>query len=116
MSHAYERDANLVGAMALALADRVQAAVEQAGGHGASGPAALAALHGTAAGASIDALARIVRLPPLGRGGRLDRRSGADRRAHALGRCAARRPARGGWAGGAPGGCRPSVDSAVAHA
>src|SRR5689334_2990208 len=93
MSHAYEHDANLVGAAALALADRVQSAVEQAGGHGASGPAALAALHGTAAGASIDALARIVGLTHSGAvrlvdrleaGGLVERRRGADHRSTAL--------------------------------
>jgi MarR family transcriptional regulator, negative regulator of the multidrug operon emrRAB len=105
MRHAYERDANRVGAMALALADRIQAAVEQAGGHGASGPAALAALHGTAAGASIDALARIVGLTHSGAVrlvdrlegvGLVERRRGVDHRSTALwltpsGRRAARR-------------------------
>src|ERR671933_647412 len=44
MTHTHVRDANVVGAFALAVADRVQAAAERAGGHGASGPAAQAAL------------------------------------------------------------------------
>jgi MarR family transcriptional repressor of emrRAB len=105
MSHAYERDANLVGAMALALADRVQAVAAQAGGHGASGPAALTALHGPAAGASIDGLRRIVGLTHSGAvrlvdrlagSGLVERRAGADQRSTALwltpaGRRAARR-------------------------
>jgi DNA-binding MarR family transcriptional regulator len=105
MTHAYERDANLVGAVALALADRVQEAAAQAGGHGASGAAALAALHGPAQGASIDGLRRIVGLTHSGAvrlvdrlaaAGLVERRAGADQRSVALrltpaGRRAARR-------------------------
>jgi DNA-binding MarR family transcriptional regulator len=105
MSHAYTRDANLVGALALALADRVTEAAARAGGHGASGPAALAALHGTAGGVSIDGLRRIVGLTHSGAvrlvdrlagAGLVERRVGADQRSVALwltpaGRRAARR-------------------------
>jgi MarR family transcriptional repressor of emrRAB len=105
MSHAYVRDANLVGAFALALADRVQSEAERAVGHGASGPAALTALHGPAAGGSIDVLRRIVGLTHSGAvrlvdrlaaAGLVERRVGADQRSVALwltpaGRRAARR-------------------------
>ena len=48
---------NTFGALALAVADRVQEAVAAVAGHGASGPAALVALDGFAGGGSIDALA-----------------------------------------------------------
>jgi MarR family transcriptional regulator, negative regulator of the multidrug operon emrRAB len=48
----------VLGALALAVSDRVQAAAEEVSGHGASGPAALAALDGFAAGGSIDELRR----------------------------------------------------------
>jgi MarR family transcriptional repressor of emrRAB len=105
MSHAHVRDANVVGALALAIADRIQAAAERAGGHGASGPAALAALHGPASGASIDVLRRIVGLTHSGAvrlvdrlaaDGLVERRLGADQRSVAVwltpaGRRAARR-------------------------
>jgi DNA-binding MarR family transcriptional regulator len=93
MSHAYERDANVVGALVLALADRVAAATAQAGGQGPSAPAALVALHGVAGGASIDALARIVGLTHSGAvrlvdrlagAGLVERRVGADQRSVAL--------------------------------
>jgi DNA-binding MarR family transcriptional regulator len=93
MRHAYSRDANLLGALV------------RAGGHGASGPAALVALDGLLAGASIDALARVcglshsgaVRLVDrLAETALVERRLGADGRAVALwltpaGRRAARR-------------------------
>jgi DNA-binding MarR family transcriptional regulator len=105
MSHAYDRDATVVGALAVALADRVHAAAAQAGGHGASGPAALTALHGSAGGASIDGLRQIVGLTHSGAvrlvdrlaaAGLVERRPGADQRSTALwltpsGRRAARR-------------------------
>jgi DNA-binding MarR family transcriptional regulator len=93
MSHAYVRDANLVGAFALGLADLIQAAGVRAGGHGASGPAALVALHGEAGGASIDGLRRIVGLTHSGAvrlvdrlaaAGLVERRIGADQRSVAL--------------------------------
>jgi DNA-binding MarR family transcriptional regulator len=105
MSHAHVRDANLAGAMTLALADRIQEAVTQAGGQGPSGAAALTALNGPAAGASIDVLRRIVGLTHSGAVRLVDRladaelverRVGADQRSVALwltpsGRRAARR-------------------------
>jgi MarR family transcriptional repressor of emrRAB len=94
------RDANLVGALGLALADRLSEAT-------ASGSAAeaLVTLHGRGAGSSIDALARIVGLSHSGTvrlADRLaaaelvERRRGADQRSTALyltpaGRRAARR-------------------------
>jgi MarR family transcriptional repressor of emrRAB len=93
MSDSYVRDANLVGALALAIADRVQASAALAGGHGASGPAALTALHGHAAGATIDVLRRIVGLTHSGAvrlvdrlaaAGLVERRLGADGRSVAL--------------------------------
>ena len=49
--------ANAFGALALAVADRMHEAVAGVAGHGASGPAALVALDGLAAGGSIDSLA-----------------------------------------------------------
>lgn len=105
MSHAYERDANRVGALVVALADRVGAATAQAAGQGPSAAAALAALHGAAGGASIDGLARIVGLTHSGAvrlvdrlagAGLVERRMGVDQRSLALrltpaGRRAARR-------------------------
>lgn len=105
MSHAHVRDANLVAALALALVDRVHDAVAQAGVQQGSGAAALTALHGPAAGASIDVLRRIVGLTHSGAvrlvdrlaaAGLVERRLGADQRSVALwltpsGRRAARR-------------------------
>jgi MarR family transcriptional regulator, negative regulator of the multidrug operon emrRAB len=95
----------MIGAFAVALADRVQREAERAAGHGASGPAALTALHGPASGASIDVLRRIVGLSHSGavrlvdrlaEGGFVERRVGVDQRSVALwltpaGRRAARR-------------------------
>ena len=100
MSHAHE--VNAFGALAVEVADRVQKAGNP---HGASVPAALAALHGLAAGQSIDSLARVVGLSHSGavrlvdrlsEAGFAERRMGADGRAVALqltpeGRRAARR-------------------------
>ena len=54
MSHAHET--NALGALALEVARRVQAAGDAASPHGASVPAALTALHGLTGGQSIDAL------------------------------------------------------------
>jgi MarR family transcriptional repressor of emrRAB len=101
MSHAYE--ANVVGAFALALADRLEEAARRAGG--ASAAAALVSLHGTRAGARIEALAWVTGLSHSGAvrlvdrlaaEGLLERRRGADQRSAALyltpaGRRAARR-------------------------
>jgi MarR family transcriptional regulator, negative regulator of the multidrug operon emrRAB len=105
MSHAYDRDANVVGALALAIADRIHDATSTTSGVGASGPAALAALHGMAEGTTIDGLRRVVGLTHSGgvrlvdrlvAAGLVERRVGADQRSVALrltpaGRRAARR-------------------------
>jgi MarR family transcriptional repressor of emrRAB len=89
--HTSARDANLVGALGLALADRLRAAAELAGGSSAA--EALVALSERAAGASIDALARIVGLSHSGavrlvdrlvRDGLVERRRAADQRSAAL--------------------------------
>jgi DNA-binding MarR family transcriptional regulator len=89
--HTTAWDANQVGALALALADRLAAAAEPAGG--ATAAEALVALNGTAAGGSIDALAGIVGLSHSGtvrlvdrleRDGHVERRRGADQRSAAL--------------------------------
>lgn len=84
-------DVNVLGAFGLALADRLAAAAEPAGG--ATAAAALVALNGTTAGGSIDALAGVVGLSHSGavrlvdrlvRGGLVERRRGADQRSAAL--------------------------------
>ena len=84
---------NAFGALALAVADRMQEAVASVAGHGASGPAALVALDGLAGGASIDSLARILGLTHSGTVRLVDRlaaaqlverRIGADARAVSL--------------------------------
>jgi DNA-binding MarR family transcriptional regulator len=108
-SHAHSgvsvRAANLLGALSLTVADRINAAAVRAVGMGASGPAALTALNGPAAGATIDALRRILGLTHSGgvrlvdrlaEAGLVERRLGADQRSVALwltpdGRRAARR-------------------------
>jgi MarR family transcriptional regulator, negative regulator of the multidrug operon emrRAB len=83
--------ANLLGALGLALADRLAAAAELAGG--ASAAAALVALGDAQAGASIDALAGIAGLSHSGtvrlvdrleRDQLVERRRGADQRSAAL--------------------------------
>ena len=103
MSHAHE--SNALGALALEVARRVQEAGDAASPHGASAPAALAALHGLSGGQSIDSLRRVVGLTHSGAvrlvdrlaaAGLVERRVGADARAVALqltpeGRRAARR-------------------------
>jgi MarR family transcriptional regulator, negative regulator of the multidrug operon emrRAB len=103
VSHAHE--VNAFGALAVEAARLIQEAGERASPHGASAPAALAALNGLAAGQSIDALRRIVGLTHSGAvrlvdrlagAGLVERRIGADQRSVALhltpeGRRAARR-------------------------
>lgn len=93
MTHTDRQTANLLGALALALADRVQEVAADVARHGASGPAALVALDGHAAGASIDGLRRVLGLTHSGTvrlvdrvaaGGLLERRTGADARAVSL--------------------------------
>ena len=58
----HARQANLLGALALAIAERVEAATQEAAGQGGSAPAALAALSEFLDGASIDTLRRPLRL------------------------------------------------------
>lgn len=90
MSHA---STNVLGALALAVADRMQAAAEEVAGQGASGPAALVALDGLAGGQSIDSLRSMlgithsgtVRLVDrLAAAGLVERRVGSDARAVSL--------------------------------
>jgi MarR family transcriptional regulator, negative regulator of the multidrug operon emrRAB len=85
------REANLVAALGLALADRLADAAEPAGGDSAA--AALVTLHQRAAGSTIDALARDVGLTHSGTvrlvdrlagAGLLERRRGVDQRSAAL--------------------------------
>jgi DNA-binding MarR family transcriptional regulator len=104
MSHAHARAANLLGALSLAVADRI-AETADSGPASGTAAAALVAIDGPAAGASIDALARIVGLSHSGAvrlvdrlsaAGLVERRPGADQRSAALlvtpsGRRAARR-------------------------
>jgi MarR family transcriptional regulator, negative regulator of the multidrug operon emrRAB len=89
--HMQPSTANLLGAFGLALADRLRAAAELAGG--ASVAEALVSLHEARAGASIDALAGIVGLSHSGtvrlvdrleRDRLVERRRGADQRSAAL--------------------------------
>jgi MarR family transcriptional regulator, negative regulator of the multidrug operon emrRAB len=90
--HTTPRDANLLGALGLAVADRLEDAAELAGGTTAAG--ALIALAGTSARGTIDALARVVGLSHSGtvrlvdrleRDGLVERRrSQSDRRVNAL--------------------------------
>ena len=101
MSHAHA--ANVLGALGLALADRLAEATERTGGGSAA--AALVTLNGTRAGIRIDGLARVVGLSHSGAvrlvdrleaEGLVERRRGADQRSTALyltppGRRAARR-------------------------
>jgi DNA-binding MarR family transcriptional regulator len=56
------RLANLVGAWALAVADRLEAATTAAAGRGGRAPAALVALHEFAGGGTIDDLSRVLGL------------------------------------------------------
>jgi MarR family transcriptional repressor of emrRAB len=89
MSHAHA--ANVLGALGLALADRLAAAAERAGG--ASAATALVALYGTRAGARIDGVARVTGLSHSGAvrvvdrlqaDGLVERRRGVDQRSAAL--------------------------------
>lgn len=89
MSHAHV--ANVLGALGLALADRLAEATERIGGPSAA--TALASLYGTRAGARIDGLAAVcglshsgtVRLVDrLAAEGLIERRRGADQRSTAL--------------------------------
>ena len=86
--HTSGRNANVLGALGLALADRLG----EAAARGSAGEA-LVTLHGRRAGSSIDALARIVGLSHSGTvrladrlsaAGLVERRRGADQRSAAL--------------------------------
>jgi DNA-binding MarR family transcriptional regulator len=66
VTHTNRATANRLGALALAVGDRVGEAVAGVAGHGASGPAALVALDGDAGGAAIDALRKILGLTHSG--------------------------------------------------
>lgn len=85
------RDANLVGALGLALADRLAEAAAPVGGSSAA--AALVTLYDRGAGSTIDALARVLGLSHSGAvrladrlaaAGLLERRRGADQRSASL--------------------------------
>jgi DNA-binding MarR family transcriptional regulator len=104
--HADERLANLLGAWALAVSDRIGAAASEAAGRGGQAPAALVALHQFAGGGTIEELRRVLGLThsaavrlvdALESDGHVARRAGVgDRRSVALaltpsGRAAARR-------------------------
>jgi DNA-binding MarR family transcriptional regulator len=104
MTHAHvAREANLVGALALAVGDRIAEAPDPA--LGGSAAEALVTLAGTGAGGTIDSLAKVVGLTHSGAvrlvdrlaaAGLVERRVGADARAVSLhltpqGRRAARR-------------------------
>lgn len=87
------RDANLLGALALVLADRMRQAVVDAAGATSAGPAALAFLDGFGDGRSIDQLRAVVGLSSSGAvrlvdrlqgEGLVERRAGVDARSVAL--------------------------------
>ena len=94
MSHAYERrTSNLLGALALALADEMQAVAAAVAGHGASGPAALVLLADLAGGATVEEQRRALGLTHSGTvrlvdrlvgAGLVERRVGADARSLSL--------------------------------
>jgi DNA-binding MarR family transcriptional regulator len=87
------RTANLLGAVALTLADELQAAAAAVAGHGASGPAALVLLGDLAGGATIEELRRALGLTHSGTvrlvdrlvaGDLVERRVGGDARSLSL--------------------------------
>jgi MarR family transcriptional repressor of emrRAB len=94
VSHAYApRAANLLGALALTLADGIEAAAAAAAGHGASGPAALVLLDDLAGGATVEELRRALGLTHSGTvrlvdrlvaGELVERRVGGDARSLSL--------------------------------
>lgn len=88
-----ERQANVLGALGLVVADRVADTVQAAGGHSLSAAAALSALRHFLDGATIDTLSQVLGLTSSGTvrlverleaGGHLKRGRGQDRRAAAL--------------------------------
>ncbi len=87
------REANMLGALALAVVDSVREATETAAGHTAAGPAALVALDEFLGGRSMDDLRRALGLTPSGAvrlidrltaDGCVERRPGANGRSVAL--------------------------------
>ena len=87
------RQANLLGAVSVAVSDRVRASAEQATGQGGSAPAALISLAGYLEGGPIDALrgplglthsAAVRLVDRLVAAGLVRRREGADRRSVAV--------------------------------
>src|ERR1700730_15865640 len=87
------RLANIVNALALALADRMQDAAEGAAGQSASAPSALVALHEFLDHGTMDQLRQVIGLTPSGavrlvdrlvRAGHVAREPGADKRSVAL--------------------------------
>jgi MarR family transcriptional regulator, negative regulator of the multidrug operon emrRAB len=87
------RQANLLGAVSLAVSDRVRATAEQAAGQGGSAPAALISLAGYLEGGPIDSLrgplglthsAAVRMVDRLVAAGLVQRREGADRRSVAV--------------------------------
>jgi MarR family transcriptional repressor of emrRAB len=95
MTHAFDRgrDANLLGALSLAVSERLETATSTAAAHGGSGPAALAALETFLEGSSIDTMRKplglthsaAVRLVDrLAGGGLVTRAAGEDGRSVAV--------------------------------
>jgi len=87
------REGQLLGALSLAVADELRAAVEGASGQVAAAPAALVALHDLLDGRSVDRLRRAVGLTPSGgvrlvdrlvADGYVERRPGPDARTLAV--------------------------------
>jgi MarR family transcriptional regulator, negative regulator of the multidrug operon emrRAB len=88
-----EHSANLLGALSLAVSDRVRAAAERGAGQGGSAPGALVSLAGYLDGSPIDAVrgplglthsATVRLVDRLVAAGLAQRRSGADRRSVAV--------------------------------
>jgi MarR family transcriptional repressor of emrRAB len=93
MQHAHAREANLLGAVSLSVADRLRGAVERGAGQGGSVPAALVSLAGYLDGSPIDSIrgplglthsATVRVVDRLVAAGLAERREGADRRSVAV--------------------------------
>ena len=61
-----DRDANILGALALIITDQTEAAIVTAAGHSASAAAALSALHQLLPQATVDTMRRVLGLTPSG--------------------------------------------------
>jgi len=92
VSHAIDHPANVIGAGVLEIADRLRDATERAADHGASAPAALAALETYLDGTSIDELRRVLDITHSGAVRLVDRLEAAGllRRTRASGDARAR--------------------------